>query len=85
MAFRIPIGDQPISTNWERRPLSSSRRVLFSCSPSSASHLSLNKAIVEQLFARLSDQNLGVIDNLCAEGFSVEIGLLGTDHAAIGI
>jgi predicted ester cyclase len=44
-----------------------------------------NKAIVEEFFARLSDRDLGVIDELCAEGFSVEIDLLGTDDAAIGI
>lgn len=37
------------------------------------------------LSVRLSEQNLGVIDYFCDEGFSVEIGLLGTDHAAIGI
>jgi len=44
-----------------------------------------NKAVVEELFERLSDQNLGVIDDLCADGFSVEISLLGTDESAIGI
>lgn len=44
-----------------------------------------NKAIVRELFERLSDQDLGVIDDLCADGFSVEIDLLGTDDSAIGI
>ena len=44
-----------------------------------------NKAVVEELFGRLSDQDLGVIDDLCADGFSVEISLLGTDESAIGV
>ena len=44
-----------------------------------------NKAVVEELFERLSDQDLGVIDDLCADGFSVEINLLGTDESAIGV
>jgi len=44
-----------------------------------------NKAVVEELFERLSDQDLGVIDDLCADGFSVEISLLGTDESAIGV
>lgn len=44
-----------------------------------------NKVIVEELFDRLSDQDLGVIDDVCADGFSVEIDLLGTDDSAIGI
>lgn len=46
--------------------------------------VSENKAIVEELFERLSDQDLGVVDELCADGFSVEIDLLGTDDSAIG-
>ena len=44
-----------------------------------------NKAVVEELFERLSDQDLGVIDDLCADEFSVEISLLGTDESAIGV
>lgn len=43
-----------------------------------------NKAVVRELFERLSDQDLGVVDELCAEGFSVEIDLLGADGSAIG-
>lgn len=44
-----------------------------------------NQEIVEELFERLSAHDLGVIDELCADGFSVEIDLLGTDDSAIGI
>jgi steroid delta-isomerase-like uncharacterized protein len=43
-----------------------------------------NKAVVEELFERLSDQDLDVIDDLCADGFSVEIDLMGTDESAVG-
>lgn len=44
-----------------------------------------NKEIVQELFERLSDQDLAVIDDLCADEFSVEITLLGTEESAIGI
>lgn len=44
-----------------------------------------NKEIVRELFDRLSDRDVGVVDDLCADGFSVEIDLLGTDESAIGI
>jgi predicted ester cyclase len=43
-----------------------------------------NKTLVRELFRRLSDHDLGVVDDLCADGFSVEIDLLGTDDVAIG-
>lgn len=44
-----------------------------------------NKELVKELFARLNEKDLGVIDELCADGFSVEISLLGTEASAVGI
>lgn len=43
-----------------------------------------NTATVEEFFDRLNDQDLSVVDDLCAEEFSVEISLKGTGASAIG-
>lgn len=44
-----------------------------------------NKALVDEFFERINDRDLGVIDELCADGFAVEITRKGADRAAIGI
>lgn len=44
-----------------------------------------NKAIVTELFERLSGRDLDVIDEVCSDDFSVEIDLLGTSEAVTGI
>lgn len=44
-----------------------------------------NKALVDEFFERINEQDLGVIDELCADGFAVEIARKGTDQPAIGI
>lgn len=44
-----------------------------------------NKAIVEEFFERINDQDLDVIDELCADGFAVEINRKGADDPALGI
>lgn len=43
-----------------------------------------NKAIVSEFFDRLNARDLGVIDELCADEFSVIIGRKGTGESAIG-
>lgn len=43
-----------------------------------------NKALVEEFFGRLSDKDLSVIDELCAEEFAVVINRKGTGESAIG-
>lgn len=43
-----------------------------------------NKAIVEEFFERTSDQDLSVIDELCADDLDVEISRLGTDESVLG-
>lgn len=43
-----------------------------------------NKAVVEEFFDRVDDKDLSVVDDLCADEFTVEIGRRGTDEPAIG-
>lgn len=43
-----------------------------------------NKAIVREFFDRLNDQDLTVVDEVCADEFVVDISLKGTDDAVIG-
>lgn len=44
-----------------------------------------NKAIVEEFFERINAQDLGVFDELCADGFAVEIDRQGAETSAIGV
>lgn len=43
-----------------------------------------NKELVKEFFGRLNEQDLDVVDDLCADEFSVVINRKGTDEAAIG-
>lgn len=43
-----------------------------------------NKAIVGEFFDRLNAQDLDVVDELCADEFTVTINRKGTDESAIG-
>lgn len=43
-----------------------------------------NEALAEEFFTRINDRDLRVIDDLCADGFEVEIARKGTDESVIG-
>lgn len=45
---------------------------------------SANKALVEAFFDSLNDQDLRVVDELCADEFAVVINRKGTDEPAVG-
>lgn len=45
---------------------------------------SRNKALVEEFFERINDHDLDVVDELCADGFAVEINRKGAEDSAIG-
>ena len=43
-----------------------------------------NTNLAEEFFGRINDRDLGVIDDLCADSFGVEITRMGTDESVMG-